>query len=90
MRTVCNELGDIEHKAYKIGIQIGISRSKLLEFEKEDLLSAAIDYWLCGNVPDVPVTWGSIVQALESKHVNETGCANRIKAKYCDPKNKKG
>ena len=84
LRTVCNELSQVEDKAYKIGIQLGIPRSKMLIFKKEDdLLSAAIDYWLRGNVPDVPPTWESLVAALHSKQVGETGLSKAIAITYC-------
>ena len=84
LRTLYNELGEIENKAFKIGIQLGIPRSKLMKLKlEEDLLAAALDYWLNGNVPDIPITWTSIVRALESNYVNETGCAMRIRATYC-------
>ena len=91
MRSLCNELGEVKRKAYEIGIQLGISHAKLMELKQDgNLLSAALDFWLSGNVPDVPVTWASIVEALESDFVNETGCANRIRAKYCSCGNEKG
>lgn len=85
LRTLCNELGEVKRRAYEIGIQLGITHSKLKELQHdENLLAAALDYWLSGNVPDIPVTWKSILDALESKFVNETGCAERIRAKYCN------
>ena len=78
------ELGKIKHKWFEIGIQLGISRGKLKEFkEEDDRLSAIIDYLLNGNVEGVLVSWRSIVAALESSHVGETGLANTIKKKYC-------
>lgn len=84
LRTLCNELGEVKRKAYEIGIQLGISHSKLVELKQQgDLLAGALDYWLSGNVPDVPITWESVVDALESPYVDETGCANKIKTKYC-------
>ena len=86
VRTICMELGEVAHKWFKIGVQLGISRGKLKEFEKEvDPLSAVIDYWLNDNVEDaeVPVSWKSIVAALKSSYVGETGLANRISSKYC-------
>ena len=89
MRTVCNELEDVKHKAYEIGIQLGIPRSKMLVFKQEgDVLSAAIDYWLCGNVEDddIPVAWSSIVAALKSNQVGEIGHATAIAKKYCGQK----
>ena len=84
MKTVCNELEEVKHKAYEIGIQLGVPNSKMLIFEKEGrLLLKAIDYWLCGNVSNVPITWGSVVAALESNQVGERGCAEAISSKYC-------
>ncbi len=69
---------------FEIGIQLGVPRSKLKEFSKEeDPLAAALDYWLNGNVDDVPVSWKSIVAALNSSHVGEVGLAKTIGKKYC-------
>ena len=78
------ELGKVAHKWFKIGVQLGVPLHKLKEFEKEaDPLSAVIDYWLNGNVEGVLISWKSIVAALESSHVDETGLAHRISKKYC-------
>lgn len=74
----------MKHKAFEIGIQLGISRGKMLQFKQEgDVLSAAIDHWLCGNVEDIPITWRSIVKALQSGYVGEPGHAEAILKKYC-------
>ena len=84
LRAICEELSKADHKRFEIGIQLGIPRGKLEKFEKkDDPLSAIIDFWLRGNVKDVPVSWRSIVAALESSHVDEAGLANRISKKYC-------
>ena len=78
------ELGKVAHKWFKIGVQLGIPLHKLKEFEKEvDPLSVIIDYWLNGNGEGVPVSWRSVVAALESSYVDETGLAHRISEKYC-------
>ncbi len=93
MRTVCKELGEVKHKAYEIGVQLGVSRGKLMLFKQDggDLLSAEIDYWLRGNIPDVPVSWNAIVAALESEYVGEPACAKEIRTKYCqESKHEKG
>lgn len=92
LRTVCNELGEVQHKAFEIGIQLGISRSKMLQFKQEgDLLSAAVDYWLCGNIKEVPIAWRSVVEALLSNYVGEAARADAICAKYCrQPEDDKG
>ncbi len=82
MRTVCFELGEVKHKAHEIGIQLGIPYCKMMEFKRDgDILSAAVNYWLSGNLPDVPITWESLVTALESDYVGESGCAKKIKDK---------
>ena len=53
-------------------------------FKQEgNLLASAVDHWLSGNVPDVPVCWQSLVAALESMQVGETGLAKTIREKYC-------
>ena len=91
LRTVCNELGEVKHKAYEIGNQLGIPLHKMKEFKQEgNLLSSSVDYWLNGNVPDVPVTWKSIVTALETDFVGELGCALKISTKYCRCQEPKG
>ena len=56
-----------------------------MQFKQEgNLLASVLDHWLCGNVPDVPVCWRSIVTALESMQVGETGLAKVIREKYND------
>ncbi len=83
-------MGSIKTKWFNVGIQLGIPRSKLKEFEEErDPLSAVVDYWLEGNVtePVVPISWKSIVAALISKHVGEPGLAEEISKKYCPHEN---
>lgn len=86
VRTVCNELSSVEHKAYRIGLQLGVPHCKMIVYKQQqgdDALSTAIDYWLRGNAPDVPITWNSIVEALKSHHVGEAGLAEAIATKYC-------
>lgn len=92
LRTICDELGVIKYKWFEIGVMLGIPRGKLMEFRKEDdPLAAAVDYWLNGNVKSVPLSWRSIVKAVESGHVGETGLAKRISKKYCQQQgNKEG
>lgn len=83
MKTVCEALGDVQTKWFKIGISLGISRNKLDEFKNDaDPLSAVIDYLLRGNTK-VPVSWESIVTALNSKHVGEPGLGKKIQEDYC-------
>ncbi len=74
----------VKHKLVQISVQLGIPLNKIKEFKKEDdPLSEVIDYWLKGNVKGVPLTWKSIVKALESTHVDEEALAERIKKTYC-------
>ena len=82
--TICNELGTVQHKIFRIGVQLGVPPYKMKEFKKEDdPLSATIAYWLGGNVKDASLTWQSVVDALRSKHVGEIGLADEINEKYC-------
>lgn len=84
LKTVCNELEKVKHKAYEIGIQLGIPDSKLKQFEKEGrLLSDVVNYWLCRNVLETPITWNSVVAALKSEQVGEQGLAETLLKKYC-------
>ena len=83
----------MRYKWWDIGKKLHVPYHKLKEFEKEvDPLAAVINYWLNGNVKDVPVTWRSIVAALESSSVDERGLAKIIMDKYCppEPNNSKG
>ena len=86
LRSVCNELGTVKYKWFKIGVQLGIPHNKLLEFKKEeDPLAAAINYWLCGNLEKSNnPSWKSVVTALKSPHVDESGLAKSIAQKYCN------
>lgn len=85
LKTVCEKLGEVTYKWFKIGIQLGIPYHKLMEFREEsEPFIAVINYWLKGNVEDVPLIWSSIVTALSSRFVGEVGLARRIsKECYC-------
>lgn len=87
-------MGQVKTKFIEIGVQLGIPHYKLLEFKKEDdPLSATLNYWLKGNVikPVVPISWRSIVKALQSKYVGEPGLAEQIHQKYlCPQEDQKG
>ena len=66
----------------EICIQLNISNKKLHDFEKfDDPFTECLDYWLNGNT-DVPITWGSVVTALESPHVNCNFLAERLREKW--------
>ena len=90
LRIICDALGSIETKWFKIGIQLGIPHIKLLEFQgSPDPLSAVVNYWLKGNVIEsaVPISWQSIVAALKSTYVGEPGLAEQISMDYCQQEN---
>ena len=91
LKIICNELSEVKHKLYQIGVQLGVPRHKLKEFEKEaDPMAASLDYWLKGNVIEgVPISWKSVVNALCSGHVDERGLSNRISKKFCQQGSKK-
>ncbi len=91
MKTICSDLGKVS-QWFKIGIQLGIPRHVLKQFEEEDdPLSAVVDYWLKGNVTKstTPVSWKSIVAALEAESVEEKALAESISKKYCQPQDSK-
>lgn len=89
MKTLCNELEEVKHKAYEIGVQLGIPPWKLKQFKQEMLLSEALEFWLNGNAPEVPINWSYLVAALSSKQVGKTGLSEAIHKKYCtDQKSK--
>ena len=84
VRKIREELAKVVHLWFKIGVQLGVPHHKLMEFQKlDDPLTVVIDYWLNGNVKEVTISWKSIVAALKSDHVGETGLARRICKKYC-------
>ena len=83
LKTLLNDLTPVGDKWRKIGIQLGIPNFKLRIFEKDDdPLINSLDYWLHGNT-DIPITWESVVAALESPSVGELGLAKELKEKYC-------
>ena len=65
-------------------MKLKVPYHKLKEFEDgKNHLVEIINYWLNGNVEDVPVMWRSIVAALESDSVDEKRLAKTIADKYC-------
>ena len=88
LKTLCNELEKVKHKAHEIGIQLGIDDSKMMQL-KEDL-PAAMDHWLSGNVSKTPRSWMSVVNALGSQQVGETGLSEAIRRKYCSQQKDSG
>lgn len=84
LRVICKELLKIRHKWFLIGVQLGVARHVLKQFQKseEDPLSAVIDYWLNGNAdPAISICWKSVIEAVEA--VQESGLAAKIRNNYC-------
>ena len=81
LRNVCYELGPVKHNWLKIGVQLGVPWYELRQcHDSNDPLSAEINYWLHGNTK-VPISWISIVEALESDYVSEKGLAKKLRSK---------
>ena len=86
LRSVTNELGSVMDKWFQIGVQLGLSETKLHQIESDHrtadrCFSEVIIFWLKGNT-QVAVTWKSLVEVLESSFVNERGLAKRLREKY--------
>ena len=78
----------MKHKWRKICIQLGIPNYKLRQFEKDDdPIINSLDYWLNGNT-DVPITWESVVAALDTPDVDEPGLAKKLREKWTETTNK--
>ena len=85
LRNVMNELGSVMAKWFSIGVQLGVSYSKLQEiganYQTVDRCCCeVISFWLNGNTP-VAVNWKSLVEVLESSMVGEKGLARRLREK---------
>ena len=84
LSTVCEELATVKYKWRDIGLKLHVPYHKLKDFDKgSNPLVEVINYWLNGNVKDVPVTWRSLVTVLESSSVDERGLAKTVMNKYC-------
>ena len=85
LRSITSEFGSVIDKWFQIGVQLGISESKLRQIESnhytvEICFSEMIGFWLNGNT-QVPVTWNSLIDILESPFINEKGLANKLREK---------
>ena len=85
LRSITNELGSVIDKWFQIGVQLGVSESKLRQIESDyhtldRRFSEMISFWLNGNT-QVPVSWMSLVEVLESRFVSEKGLANQLREK---------
>ena len=72
-------------KWFRIGVQLGVNEPKLRQIESDchtldRRFSETISFWLNGNT-QVPVSWISLVQVLESRFVSENGLANQLREK---------
>ena len=85
LRNVTNELCSVIDKWFRIGVQLGLSESKLhqigADYQTVDMrFTEVISFWLNGNTP-VAVSWKSLVEVLESPFVGEKGLAGRLREK---------
>ena len=85
VRNVTNELSSVKAKWHTIGVQLGIILAKLNEFKHDHqtadrCFAEVIDFWLNGNT-QVPRSWESLVEVLESPSVDEKGLARRLREK---------
>ena len=85
LRSVTNELGSVVDKWFPLGVQLGLSETKLHQIEADHrttdrCFSEVVSFWLKGNT-QVAVTWKSLVKVLESSFVNEQGLAKRLREK---------
>ena len=94
MGTICDALGRVDTKWFRIGVRLGIPRHVLKQFKRdeEDPLSAVVECCLQGNATEAtkPFSWQSIVEALKSDYVGEPGLAEEIRKKYCQPERTEG
>lgn len=93
MKTICNELAIVALKYFKIGLFLNVPFHKLKEFEKDEHpLPCVINYLLTNGISEdcSPLSWQSIVEALESKSVSEPGLARSIAKKYCRSEENEG
>lgn len=85
LRNVNHELAYVRGKWYDIGVQLDLSVAKLHEIEIDyhfmhRRFAEVINFWLKGNTL-IPVTWESLIDALESPPVNERGLAKKLREK---------
>ena len=82
-----NELVDVTDKWRPFGVQLRISNSKLNVIEKnnsseEERFSAVLEYWMDNPSEKAPLTWETIVKALESPNVEKGALAKKIRKEY--------
>ena len=89
--TICEELATVKCKWRDIGLMLKVPYHTLKEFKRDSSpLIEVMNYWLSGNIKDVPVTWRFLVTVLESSSVDERGLAKTIMEKYCPSEQQKG
>ena len=86
LRKVINELGSVASKWFQIGIQLGVSETRLHQIEADHrtadrCFSEVIIFWLNGNT-NTDVNWESLIGALKASVVNEKGLAKSLIQKY--------
>ena len=80
--TVAHLLMDIAHKWYEIGLSLRVHCSFLDDLKRSPgcsykKLKKIIEFWI--DTGPSPVTWGTIISAIDSYPVNENKIANRMR-----------
>ena len=79
---IAHLLNGIEHKWYEIGLSLQVQRSVLDDLRRSPACSykkikIIIEIWK--DIKPSPVTWRTLITAIESYSVNEKEIANRIR-----------
>ena len=83
LKDVCTLCAPITHKLQQLAVGLGIPNDKIHQIEKGEYpLADAIDYWLRGNISNVPITYQYLCDTLASAAVGEWGLAQTIQKKH--------
>ena len=82
------ELLDVSHKWYNIGLKLKVSLGELDKIELEcrgvdthTSLRKMLACWL--KQIDPPPTWKALADALESRMIGESKLGQQLRSKYC-------
>ena len=84
--TLMNELSVLSHKWESISnaLQIPRHRSDYIRVHQRtssECLYSVLEYWLMSNT-DIPVTWESVVEILDSYYIGERTLAEKLRKQY--------
>ena len=86
LADVLEELLDVSHKWYNIGLKLKVSLGELDNIEYKELdshtsLRRMLTCWL-KQIDPLP-TWEALADALESRMIGESKHGQRLRSKYC-------